>query len=76
MNIETGCHGKWVYFSKAEAKRIARLMTRCVGEEFHLYHCPNCGCFHVGHLLPAFLREQAAAASIAPGPAPVFAPGN
>jgi hypothetical protein len=57
MNIETGCLGKHAYFTKAEAKRVARGMTRREREAFHLYRCSNCGHLHVGHVVPAFLRQ-------------------
>jgi hypothetical protein len=57
MNIETGCLGKQAFFTKAEAKRVARGMTRRVREDFHLYRCSNCDHLHVGHLVPAFLRH-------------------
>ena len=51
-----GCVGKQQYLTKADAKRVARLMTERHREPFHQYACPNCRYFHVGHDVPAFLR--------------------
>jgi hypothetical protein len=59
VNIETGCRSKQQYLSKADAKRVARLMTARHRDAFHLYECPNCGYFHVGHIVPAILRAAA-----------------
>jgi hypothetical protein len=56
VNVASGCLAKQKYVSKAEAKRVARLMTARHGDAFHLYDCPNCGYFHVGHLVPSFGR--------------------
>lgn len=68
MNIEAGCRGKQAYLAKAEAKRVARLMSVRHREAFHLYGCPNCRYFHVGHVEPAFLRgPRLAAAGLAIG---------
>jgi hypothetical protein len=50
---------KQAYVSKAEAKRVARLMTERHGEAFHLYRCERCRYYHVGHLVPAALRGSA-----------------
>ena len=62
MDIDRGCRSKLAFFLKAEAKRVAQGMTRRTGEPFHLYHCPHCGHYHVGHLLPAALRVPTTAA--------------
>jgi hypothetical protein len=51
VNIETGCRSKQQYLSKADAKRVARLMTARHRDGFHLYECSNCGYFHVGHIV-------------------------
>ncbi len=60
MDVERGCRSKQAYLSKAEAKRVAQLMKERHREAFHLYRCPSCGYHHVGHLVPAGLREAAA----------------
>lgn len=56
MVAEHGCRSKQVYLSKAEAKRVARLMSRRHREALHLYRCPDCGYHHVGHIVPAWRR--------------------
>ena len=56
MNIDRECGSKQGYLTKADAKRVARLMTAQHRERFHLYACPQCGLFHVGHIVPAFFR--------------------
>ena len=56
MDVEAGCRAKQVYLTKGHAKSVARLMARRHRDRFHLYRCPNCGYFHVGHLIPAVLR--------------------
>jgi hypothetical protein len=56
MFAEQGCRSKQVYLSKAEAKRVARLMSRRHGEALHLYRCPECGYHRVGHIVPAWQR--------------------
>jgi hypothetical protein len=60
MNIDTGCRSKQAYLTKADAKRVARLMTARHRDGFHPYECPNCGYFHIGHQVPAFLRRALA----------------
>ena len=67
MNIESGCLPKQKYFSKAEAKRVARLMTERHREGFHHYECANCRYFHVAHRVPAFLRGVLARPALAYG---------
>jgi len=56
MDVERGCRSKQAYLSKAEAKRVARDMSRRHREAMHLYRCPHCGYHHVGHIVPARLR--------------------
>lgn len=56
MVAEQGCRSKQVYLSKAEAKRVARLMSSRHREALHLYRCPDCGYHHVGHIVPAWRR--------------------
>ena len=56
MVSEQGCRSKQGYLSKAEAKRVARLMSRRHREALHLYRCPDCGYHHVGHIVPAWRR--------------------
>ena len=56
MVAEQGCRSKQVYLSKAEAKRVARLMSRRHRDALHLYRCPDCGYHHVGHIVPAWRR--------------------
>jgi hypothetical protein len=58
MDIDRGCLSKKPWFDKAEAKRIAQSMTRRYGEEFHLYRCPNCAHYHVGHAMPEPVRLE------------------
>ncbi len=56
MDVEHTCRSKQVYLSKAEAKRVAREMSRRHREALHLYSCPHCGYHHVGHVVPAYVR--------------------
>jgi len=55
-DIERACRSKQVYLSKAEAKQVARSMSRRHREALHLYRCPHCGYHHVGHVVPAAVR--------------------
>jgi hypothetical protein len=64
MFAENGCRSKQVYLSKAEAKRVARLMSRRHSEALHLYRCPECGYYHVGHIVPAWHRTPLIAPQI------------
>jgi hypothetical protein len=50
MDEERACRGKQAYLSKADAKRVARLMSARERERLHLYRCPWCHYHHVGHL--------------------------
>lgn len=61
MDVERACRSKQTYLSKADAKRVARLMSRREREALHLYRCPHCGYHHVGHALPAAIRAAAGA---------------
>ena len=61
MDIDRGCRSKLAFFLKAEAKRVAQGMSRRTDEPFHLYRCPACGHYHVGHVVPAFVRSAAGA---------------
>ena len=56
MDIDRECGRKQGYLSKSEAKRVARLMTARHRDGFHLYTCPQCGLWHVGHVVPASFR--------------------
>jgi hypothetical protein len=58
MNVERGCRSKQTYLTKADAKRVVRLMGARHREAFNLYRCEACGYFHVGHLIPAVLRAR------------------
>jgi hypothetical protein len=58
MNVERGCRSKQTYLTKAEAKQVVRLMGARHRDAFHLYTCPACGYWHVGHLIPAVLRAR------------------
>jgi hypothetical protein len=58
------CGSKQGYLSKPEAKRVARLMSARHRERFHLYDCPRCGLFHVGHVVPAFFRAPGRACGL------------
>lgn len=59
MRIDRECGTKQGYLSKAEAKRVARMMTEWHGEALHLYTCSHCRLFHVGHVAPAWQRQPA-----------------
>lgn len=53
------CHNadgtpKWSFFDKKEAKRIARAVAsrpqyQVEGRAMHLYLCPTCKSYHLGH---------------------------
>lgn len=58
MDVERGCRSKQAYLSKADAKRVVRLMGARHREAFHLYACPACRYYHVGHLIPAVFRAR------------------
>jgi hypothetical protein len=56
MDIERGCRSKQVYRTRADAKRVVRLMSRRYREAFRLYPCPACSNYHIAHLIPAAIR--------------------
>jgi hypothetical protein len=56
MDIDRGCRSKQVYQTRADAKRVVRLMRRGSREAFRLYLCPACDRYHIAHLVPASLR--------------------
>ena len=58
MNVERGCRSKQTYLTKADAKRVVRLMGARHRETFNLYRCEACGYYHVGHLIPAIFRAR------------------
>ena len=56
VDVERGCRSKQAYLSKAQAKAISRSMSARHREAFHIYACPSCRYWHVGHIVPAGLR--------------------
>ena len=58
MNVERGCRPKQAYLSKRDAKAISQLMSARNREAFHIYACPSCRYWHVGHVVPAELRAR------------------
>lgn len=58
MDVERGCQSKQAYLSKADAKRVVRLMSARHRDAFHLYSCPACRFWHVAHVVPGRLRAQ------------------
>jgi hypothetical protein len=56
VDVDRECGTKQGYLSKSEAKRVARLMSARHRDGFHLYTCPHCGLWHVGHVVPASFR--------------------
>ena len=58
MDVERSCRSKLAYLTKADAKRVVRLMGARHREAFHLYACEACRYWHVGHLLPAHIRAS------------------
>lgn len=59
MDVERSCRSKQVYLTKAHAKAISRLMSARHREALHIYACPSCRYWHVGHIVPASLRARA-----------------
>jgi hypothetical protein len=57
---QRGCRTKQVYMSRADARRIERVMSRRYREAFRAYACPWCGNYHLGHTVPASIRAQQA----------------
>jgi hypothetical protein len=58
VDVERSCRSKQAYLSKAQAKAISRSMSARHREAFHIYACPSCRYWHVGHLVPTFLRAR------------------
>jgi hypothetical protein len=58
VNVERGCRSKQAYLSKNEAKRVVRFMGARHREAFHLYACPACRYWHVGHVIPSGIRAH------------------
>jgi hypothetical protein len=58
VDVERSCRSKQVYLSKAHAKAIVRLMGARHRDHFHLYRCEACCYWHIGHLVPAWLRAR------------------
>jgi hypothetical protein len=58
VDVERSCRSKQVYLSKAHAKAVVRLMRARHRDQFHLYRCGACGCWHVAHLMPSWLRAR------------------
>jgi hypothetical protein len=59
MDVERSCRSKQVYLTKAHAKAVVRFMGTRHRNEFNLYRCEACSYWHVGHLMPAWLRARA-----------------
>jgi hypothetical protein len=59
MDVERSCRSKQVYLSKAHAKGIARSMSARHREALHIYSCPSCRYWHVGHMGSPELRARA-----------------
>jgi hypothetical protein len=58
VDVERGCRSKQVYLSKAHAKAISRSMSARHREALHIYACPSCRYWHIGHIEPAWLRAR------------------
>lgn len=58
MDPERSCRSKQTYLTKAHAKAVVRLMGARYRDQFNLYACDACGYWHIGHLVPAFLRAR------------------
>jgi hypothetical protein len=58
VDVERSCRSKQVYLSKAQAKAISRSMSARHRDAFHIYACPSCRYWHVGHIEPASIRGQ------------------
>lgn len=59
VDVERSCRSKQVYLSKGQAKAISRSMSARHREALHIYACPSCRYWHVGHQQPAWLRARA-----------------
>ena len=59
MTRQSFCHNadgtpKFTFMEKRDAKRIVRMVSRLPGYQvegraMHLYKCPTCACYHLGH---------------------------
>lgn len=59
MTRESFCHNadgtrKGVFLDKREAKKVVRQLAKLPayqveGKAMHLYLCPTCRCYHLGH---------------------------
>lgn len=58
MDAERSCRSKQTYLTKAHAKAVVRFMGARHRDAFNLYRCETCGYWHVGHLVPAWLRAR------------------
>ena len=58
VDVERSCRSKQVYLTKAHAKAISRSMSARHRDAFHIYACPSCRYWHVGHIVPAALRAR------------------
>ena len=58
MDVERSCRSKQVHLTKSQAKQISRSMSARHREAFHVYACPSCRYWHVGHIVPAALRAR------------------
>lgn len=58
MDPERSCRSKQVYLTRADARRIERLMSRRYRAAFRAYPCRWCGNYHLGHTVPASVRAQ------------------
>ena len=58
MDADRSCRSKQAYLTKADAKRVVRLMGARHREAFHLYACTFCRYWHVGHVIPEQIRAR------------------
>ena len=58
VDLERSCRSKQTYLTKADAKRVVRLLGARHRDAFHLYRCDSCRYWHVGHLVPAVIRAR------------------
>ena len=58
MDAERSCRSKKVYLTRADARRIERLMSRRYRDAFRAYPCRLCGNYHLAHTVPAALRAH------------------
>jgi hypothetical protein len=55
---QRSCRAKRVFLTRADARRIERVMSRRYGEAFRAYACQWCGQYHLGHTVPTALRAR------------------